>query len=55
MVEQCKDCPWLDIYKRQCRRKAPRFCMLDTSENAGPSKELLGAVQPEAQHEAPLR
>jgi|GEM_PF-1791426 hypothetical protein len=55
MTEQCKDCPWLDEGKRQCRRKAPRFCLLDTSEIAGPSKELLGVVQSGAQHEAPLR
>lgn len=52
MPEQCKGCPWLDEPRSQCRRKAPRFCTLDTSESAGPSKELLGAGQKDGQHEA---
>ena len=52
MGEQCKGCPWLDEPKTQCRRKPPRFCTLDMPENAGPSKDLLGATQRDGQHEA---
>jgi len=52
MGDQCKGCPWLDEQKIQCRRTPPRFCTLDTPQNAGPSKELVGATRRDEPHEA---
>jgi hypothetical protein len=42
MGEQCKGCPWLDEQKKQCRRSAPRFCLMDKFDRAEPAPELAG-------------
>jgi hypothetical protein len=43
MGEQCKGCPWLDEQKKQCRRSAPRFCLMDKFERAEPELAGVGA------------
>lgn len=41
MGEQCKGCPWLDEEKKQCCRKAPRFCLLDQSDSVAKMQESV--------------
>ncbi len=49
MGEQCKGCPWLDEQKKQCRRRAPKFCLLDRTDSAKSVRDVLRSAEADSE------